>query len=68
MSETLAPIEAGKSYQLTTFKTLTGLGDHAMRAARRESQKHGITLVRRVHNRAYVRGEDWLSYLAQASE
>jgi hypothetical protein len=65
--QTLTPIESGKSYQLDSFKKLTGLGDHAMRSARRKCSELGITLVRRLHGRAFVRGDDWLTYLEAAT-
>ena len=66
--QTKAPIEAGRTYQLDTFMTLVGLGRHAMRAARRKCNELNITLVRRLHGRAYVRGEDWLKYVELATE
>ena len=47
-------IESGKVYGLKEFKRITGLGDAAVRAAR----KKGL-VIKRIGLRSYVRGEDW---------
>ena len=55
-------IEPEVLYPLEEFKTLAGLGNHAMRTARR----NGL-FVRRANNRSYVLGRDYLEYLNQVS-
>jgi len=52
-------ISADRVYPLPVFKTLAGLGDHALRTARRNGLK--VTYAGR---RGFVRGSDWLEYLA----
>lgn len=51
-------IRAGEAYPLPIFKRLTGMGDAAMRAAR----KNGLPL-KKVGTRTFILGADWLSYL-----
>lgn len=53
------PIRADESYLLEDFKRRAGLGRHAYRQAVR----NGLRVVR-LHGRVFVRGEDWLAYLA----
>lgn len=54
----LAPIENGCTYPLDEFQRRSGLGRHALRQARKSGLK-----VRRLGGRAYVRGEDFNSFL-----
>jgi hypothetical protein len=51
-------IELGVLYPIEEFKRRTGFGSHAMRTARRNGLK-----VRYVGGRAFVRGDDFLSYI-----
>lgn len=53
------PIRRGESYTLQQFKERTGLGDWAIREARRS----GLT-VKYQGRKAYITGDDWLDYLA----
>lgn len=59
-SRELAPIENGATYPLDEFQRRSGLGRHAMRQARKDGLK-----VRRLGGRAYVRGEDFNTFLEQ---
>ena len=52
------PIDPDCLYTLRDFMALTGLGKHAMRTAR----ENGLR-VRRVGNRAFVHGGDFISYV-----
>lgn len=45
-------------YTISEFSIRTGLKRDAMRSAR----KNGLRVIYR-HNRAYIMGRDWLSYL-----
>lgn len=56
---TLAPIEAEVCYPLPVFMNITGQGRAAISTAR----KKGLT-VRKIGNRKYVIGRDWLDYVA----
>lgn len=56
----LAPIENGCTYPLDEFQRRSGLGRHALRQARKGGLK-----VLRLGGRAYVRGEDFNSFLAE---
>lgn len=51
-------IDKDSSYTLSTFSKLTGLKRDALRTARR----NGLKVIYR-HNRGFVMGRDWLSYL-----
>lgn len=53
-----AVIRAGEAYSIGTFRKITGMGDAAMRAARR-----GGLPIRKVGTRSYILGSDWLAYL-----
>ena len=57
----LAPIENGTTYPLDEFQRRSGLGRHAMREARRKGLK-----VLRLGSRAFVRGEDFNTFLGVA--
>ncbi len=58
-----AAIGSGVDYGLAELQKRTGLGKAAMRTARRKGLQ-----VRYVAGRAFVRGEDWLSYVEQHGE
>lgn len=58
----LGRIESSSSYPLREFQRLTGLGDAALRQARRK----GLQVIQ-VGRRKFVRGAAWESYL-QAQE
>ena len=49
-------------YSLESFTELTGFGDAAMRAAR----KNGLRVLR-AHGRAFVYGRDFLDYLSRVN-
>ncbi|QDV18735.1 hypothetical protein Pan153_33960 [Gimesia panareensis] len=51
-------ISSGASYTLSEFSSRTGLKRDAIRSARR----NGLRVVYR-HNRGYILGRDWLSYI-----
>ncbi|MCG6157100.1 hypothetical protein [Rubinisphaera margarita] len=51
-------INSGSVYTLSEFQRRVGLGRVGMQTARRQ----GLRVIRQ-HNRAYVRGSDWLDYL-----
>lgn len=53
-----AVIRADEAYGIGTFRKITGMGDAALRAAR----KAGLP-VRKVGTRSYIVGADWLDYL-----
>jgi hypothetical protein len=53
-----AEIRAGVVYPLRVFMELTGMGRHAMRAARRNGLR-----VTYCGNRCYIRGESFREYL-----
>lgn len=57
------PIRSGESYLLDEFRRRAGLGRHSFRMALRAGLK-----VIRLHGRVYVRGEDWLAYLAEQAD
>lgn len=59
-SRDLAPIENGVTYPLPEFERRSGLGRHAMAQARRNGLQ-----VYRVGGRAYVRGEDFNSFVVR---
>ena len=59
----LQPIERDKIYPLAVFAEHSGLGRHAMRAAR----KAGLKTIT-VGGRKYVRGEDFFRYVDSISE
>ena len=52
------PIRSGEVYTLEEFRRRAGMGRHAYRMAK----KAGLRVVN-LHNRVYVRGADWLSYI-----
>jgi hypothetical protein len=52
-------VRADSVYALGDFQRLTGLGAKSIRKARSEG-----LIVTRVGRRSYVRGADWLDYLA----
>jgi len=54
----LGVVLSDATYQLREFQRITGLGDSALRAARRK----GLT-VRRVGRLSFVRGQDFHHYL-----
>jgi hypothetical protein len=51
------------AYPLPAFKVATGLGDKALRQARRA----GLRILY-LHGRGFVRGSDFLSYLDRIAE
>jgi hypothetical protein len=53
-------IAADESHTLESFSRNTGLKKTALRMAR----QNGL-IVRRVHGRAFVLGQDWLDYLSR---
>jgi len=55
-----APIEPGTCYPLNDFQRRSGLGDSAMRAARRAGLK-----VLYLHKRPFVFGDDFIAYLKE---
>ena len=55
---TLAPIEPNKAYPLETFRDATGLG----RAAFASARQNGL-IARKVGNRKFVLGSDFIDYL-----
>lgn len=56
------PIESGSVYPMDQFKRCTRWGDAAIRTARRNGLK-----VIRVGGIAFVRGDDFLTYLAKVA-
>ncbi len=62
-TSTPAPIQPGTLYPLQLFKQLTGLGNHAMRTARRQGLK-----VRYLAGRAFVHSDDFFEYLRRLDE
>ena len=56
-------ITAEATYTLAEFQKRTGLKEWALRQARRSGLR-----VLYVHGRGFVRGSDWLDYLATAAE
>lgn len=58
----LAPIQNGVIYPLDNFQLRTGMGRHAMRAARRSGLK-----VIRLGSRVFVRGDDFNAFLETLS-
>lgn len=54
----LAPIEPGTMYPLPVFKATQGLGQSALTTAKR----NGL-LIRKIGNRKYVLGADWIEYV-----
>ena len=61
-SEAPGPVEADVLYPLADFKARTGLGEFAMRTARRRGLK-----VTYAGNRGFVLGRDFLDYLTTHS-
>lgn len=59
----LAPIEADKAYPLPVFSEISGLNKSAMRSARR-----GGLVVRRLGNRGFVEGAEFLRYLRECGK
>lgn len=59
LAQTLGPIESGTVYPLPDFKARSGLGTAALRTARRDG-----LVVKYIGGRAYIRGEDFLSFIA----
>ena len=57
MTEVNGEIRKDSIYTLKAFKALTGMGDAAMRQARRD----GLT-VSRVGRCKFVLGQDWFNY------
>jgi hypothetical protein len=57
---TLAPIEPDSLYPVAVLKRITGLGDAALRQARRAG-----LVVRYLHGRAYVCGHDFIRYATE---
>jgi hypothetical protein len=55
---TLGPVSFDETYDLGTFKRLSGLSDWALRMARRKGLK-----IRKVGKRKYVVGRDWAEFL-----
>ncbi len=51
------------AWPIQAFKAVSGLGDRALREARRAGLK-----VVRCHGRAFVRGSDFLAYLDRLAE
>ena len=58
-----AEIRADSAYPLDEFARVTGLGEAAIRAARRRG-----LLVRRCGRNSFVLGSDWLDYLKNHAE
>ncbi len=54
------PIRVDESYSLTEFKRRTGMSKYSVRRARAQ----GLA-VKRIGNRAFVTGADWLRFLAE---
>lgn len=59
----LGPISGNDAYPLELFCQISGLSTHAMRIARR----NGL-VVHYVGNRGFVRGSDFLEFLAKAKK
>jgi hypothetical protein len=59
----LAAVARDRVYPLPLFQQITGLSAWALRSARRGGLK-----MKTVGRRKYVRGEDWLDYLANVKE
>ena len=53
-------IQQNVSYPLPVFSRVTGLGKHALRAARRAGLR-----VLYIGNRAFVNGSDWLRFVEE---
>lgn len=53
------PIRADESYSLPEFKRRTGMSKYSLRRARSQ----GLA-VKRIGNRAFITGQDWLAFLA----
>jgi len=51
------------AYPISTFKLVSGLGDRALREARRAGLK-----VTYLHGRAFIRGADFLRYLDKIAD
>lgn len=60
--ETLGIILADATYPLPEFQRVSGLGDAAVRKARRQG-----LLVHQVGSRKFVRGQDWNDFLSKRS-
>ena len=56
-------IAADRAYPLRLFLKLTGLSDAGRRAARRRGLQ-----ARKVGKRKFIRGSDWLDFLANVGE
>lgn len=62
-TNSLVPIQADVCYPLPLFSDSVGLGRAALATARR----NGLT-IRKVGNRKYILGRDWLQYVAEHGE
>jgi len=58
-----APIKPGTLYPIRLFKTLSGLGTHALRTARRNGLKIHYT-----GGRAFIYSDDFFEYLRRLDE
>lgn len=56
-------VQCGVVYPLSDFQRRTGLGDYAMRQARRKGLR-----VRYVGGRGFVIGDDWIDWLSRQAE
>jgi hypothetical protein len=54
-----APIDPALTYPLATFKAISGMGDNALRRARRQGLR-----VLNSGRQAYVTGADFIAFLA----
>lgn len=62
-STTAGVISCGEVYTLREFQARSGLGEAALRTARRA----GLRVVR-FKNRSYVRGQDFLEFLDKVAQ
>lgn len=62
-SETLQPIDDGRTYPMQAFMRATGWGRHALKHARQQGLK-----VVKVSGRCFVRGRDFSEFLGSLSE
>jgi hypothetical protein len=58
--DSLGVIFSSATYPLAEFQRLSGLGEAALRSARRQG-----LLVHKVGSRKFVRGHDWHEFLAK---
>lgn len=56
-------IQAGQCYTLAEFRARTGMGEHALRTARRRGLR-----LRYVGRCGYVLADDWFAYLESAPD